>query len=219
MKVLIIEDDKDLAQMLKATLKGHFVVEAASSGEEGEYLAHIGVFDLVILDVMLPDANGIDVCRRMRMDRIAAPILILNGETKCEEKLRAFASGADDYLIKPFQFDELLARVRALLRRYKNFPSDTISLVDLTIDVSKKCVFRSAQAIPLRKKEYLILEYLMRNIGKVITRETLINHVWEISEETTGNVIDVHIKYLRDRVDRKFDHKNIKTVQGLCYKK
>jgi DNA-binding response OmpR family regulator len=218
MKILLIEDDREMAQSLRAALKDLFVVEIASTAEEGEYFARLGTFDLIVLDIILPDTNGIDLCKSLRAQKVSVPILMLTGEAKFDEKLRAFANGADDYLLKPFQLDELLARMRALLRRPKSFPADIISLADLTIDMAKKRVFRRDQAIPLRRKEYLILEYLMRNIGKVITREALLDHVWEMSDDTNGNVVDVHIKYLRDSVDRNYPKKLIKTVHGLGYK-
>ncbi len=218
MKVLIVEDDIQMAATLKTALQNLFVVETAATGEEGEYLAQLNCFDLILLDIILPDMHGADLSKKIRKAKIMAPILILTGQASKEEKMRAFASGADDYVTKPFELDELVARMHALLRRPSTLPNEKISVGDLTVDLSSGTVTRDGKKLTLRRKEYLILEYLMRNAGKVVTRQTLMDHVWEINEETTGNVVDVHIKYLRDQIDKNFPKKLVRTVHGLGYK-
>ncbi len=207
-----------MAATLKTALQNLFVVETAATGEEGEYLAQLNCFDLILLDIILPDMHGADLNKKIRKAKIMAPILILTGQASKEEKMRAFASGADDYVTKPFELDELIARMHALLRRPSTLPNEKISVGDLSVDLSSGTVTRDGKKLTLRRKEYLILEYLMRNAGKVVTRQTLMDHVWEINEETTGNVVDVHIKYLRDQIDKSFTKKLVKTVHGLGYK-
>jgi DNA-binding response OmpR family regulator len=218
MKILIIDSDKDIVFILRSALSSRYIVELASSAEEGEYYSSLNCFDVIIIDMILPDANGIDVCRNLRNCKNTTPILMIAGDSSVEKKLMAFENGADDYLTVPFETREFQARVHALLRRSRTLNSENISLHDLTINITTKTVFRNESPINLRRKEYLILEYLLRNVGKVMTRETILNHVWGMSQETSGNVVDVHIKYLRDRVDRQFDKKLIKTVHGLGYK-
>ncbi len=218
MKILIIQDDFRIASHCKKALERLYTVETAVSGEEGEYYSSLNCFDLIILDAFLPYANGIDLCKKLRSQKNTTPILVITGQTKLHEKLQAFSSGVDDYLTKPFELSELLARVQALLRRPRNLYFEKISVGDLTIDLISKTVWRKENLISLRRKEYLILEYLIRHMGKVVSREELLDHVWEMNEESVGNVVDVHIKYLRDQMDRKFDKKLIKTVHGMGYK-
>jgi DNA-binding response OmpR family regulator len=218
MKILIVDDDKYVADSLKNALKPFFIVEVASSGKESEYLAQSNCFDLIILGNFIPDANAIELSRIVSNEHISAPILMITREAKGGEKLKAFSLGADDCITKPYIFEELLARIRALLRRPKSIVADRLTLGDLTIDIAKKAVSRSDQPIILRRKEYFILEYLMRHQGKVITREALLDHVWDYSDEIATNVVDVHIKYLRDQVDRGHTNKLIKTVYGMGYK-
>jgi DNA-binding response OmpR family regulator len=218
MKVLIIDDDKDLALSLKSALLPHYSIELAHTLEEGEYYIGLHCFDVIVLDPALPNESGTALCRRLRHRKCPTPILVISSECSLEKKIAAFEDGVDDYLEKPFQMREFLVRVKALLRRSREQVSEKIFLDDLIIDVSAKTVRRCNNAIALRRKEYLILEYLLRNVGRVMTRESILNHVWGLTEEISGNVVDVHIKYLRDRVDRQFDKKLIKTVHGLGYK-
>lgn len=219
MRILIIEDDKETAQTLKEELGKYFVVELALSGEDGEYKSQINNYDLIILDYILPDINGLEVCIKIRANRIHTPILMLTGQQEMQKKVEALNSGADDYLTKPFSFDELLARIRAILRRGpKTLTSNNISVGDLILDLHRKIVKRKGVSIFLRRKELYILEYLMRNQGKVITREMILDHVWDSMSDSLTNTIDVHIKYLRDSVDKPFDKKLIKTIYGLGYK-
>ena len=219
MKLLFIEDDKELAETLKEELENYFTVDLAYSGEEGEYTSFVNGYDVIIIDYNLPGINGIEVCRKIRESRIATPILMLTGEDEVTKKIEALNSGVDDYLTKPFVFGELLARIKALLRRPpQTMHSNIISISDLVIDLDDQKVSRNGKHISLRKKEFHLLEYLARNVGRVITREMILDHVWESVEEPVTNTIDVHIKYLRDHIDKEFDKKLIKTVHGMGYK-
>ena len=219
MKVLLIEDDKELAQTLKEELEHHFIVDLAFSGEKGEYASFINEYDVIIIDYNLPGINGLEVCKKIRDGNIHAPILMLTGESEINKKVEALNSGADDYLTKPFVMEELLARVKALLRRPPQTLRSNIILVgDVKIDLDNQLVSRSGKVISLRKKEFYLLEYLARNAGRTITREMILDHVWKTAEGPITNTIDVHIKCLRDHIDKQFDKKLIKTVHGLGYK-
>jgi DNA-binding response OmpR family regulator len=219
MKLLFIEDDKELAETLKEELENYFTVDLAFSGEEGEYAAFVNGYDVIVIDYNLPGINGIEVCKKIRESRIAIPILMLTGEVEVAKKIDALNSGVDDYLTKPFVFGELLARIKALLRRPpQTLYSNIISVGDLIIDIDNQHVSRNGKPITLRKKEFHLLEYLARNVGRVITRDMILDHVWESIEEPVTNTVDVHIKYLRDHIDKEFDKKLIKTVHGMGYK-
>lgn len=219
MKILIIEDEKRFAQTLKNQLKLEYAVDLAFSAEEGKRLIKVYDYDLVILDIGLPDKDGISLCADFRACGIKSPVLMLTGEFAVDTKVRALDTGADDYLVKPFNIAELKARIRALLRRKANpYHPKTLTVGDLTVNVTDRTVRRGKKIIPLHRKEFQILEFFMRNPGKLITREKLIEHVWESGAEANANVIDVHIKYLRDQIDKPFAKKLIKTVYGLGYK-
>lgn len=219
MKILLVEDDKDTAVTVRNRLRKDHVVELASTGEEADYLVYINTYDLIILDVMLPDTNGIQLCQNWRHNGIKTCILMLTGRDAIDDKVTAFRYGADDYLTKPFHFDELQARILALSRRIRQTPLNHILTVgDLTIDTMKKTVKRKDMAISLRRKEYDLLEYFMRNAGTVVTRQMILDSIWDSSYESLTNTVDVHVKYLRDRIDRPFDKKLIKTMYGLGYK-
>ncbi len=219
MRILIIEDDVLLARTLKRRLSNHYVVEVAHTGEDGEYQAYINSYDLVILDLGLPDMPGQKLCKKIRELNPTTPILILTADTEITDKVEAFNLGADDYLTKPFHFDELDARIKVLLRR--GTPQRSASYLqvgELTLDLNSKQVYRQDQPISLRKKEFYLLEYLMRNAGIVVTRDMLLDHVWDSAYEAATNTVDVHIKYLRDRIDRNYEYKMIQTVHGIGYK-
>jgi DNA-binding response OmpR family regulator len=219
MKILLIEDDDLMAQTLQETLSGDFVAEVASSALEGEDLINANSYDLIVLDLNLPDLNGIKLCQKIRQEGIVTPILILTGENELQTKVEALDAGADDYLTKPFRIEELKARVRALLRRpSQGFTSNMLHIDDLVLDLDKKVVQRGHAIIHLRRKEFDLLEYLLRNAGKVLTRNMILEHVWDSSYDSLGNTVDVHVKYLRDHIDRMFHKKLIKTVHGLGYK-
>lgn len=219
MKILIIEDDKQTAQMIKNEMKGNYAVDLAYTGESGEYLSETNDYDTIVIDLRLPDIDGITVCKRIREAGIKTPILILTGSIEVKNKIAALDSGADDYLTKPFSFAELMARIRALMRRSpQTLNSNVLSLDGLTLDVSKNRVERNGKEVHLRRKEFSLLEYLMRNPGLVLTRNMILGHVWEEDIDQLTNTIDVHIKFLRDKIDIPFGTSLIKTVYGLGYK-
>lgn len=219
MKLLLIEDDKELAETLKSELKNYYVVEIAPTGEKGEYLAQINDYDVIIIDYTLPGINGIQVCQDIRAGGIQSPIIMLTGNAEINNKVTAFKSGADDYVVKPFHVEELYARIEALLRRFhQSAQSGTLAVGELTLDLAKRSVSRAGVQLSLQRKELDLLEYLMRHAGKVVTRSMIMDHVWDSAHEAMTNVVDVHIKYLRDRVDRNFKTKLIKTVHGYGYK-
>ncbi len=219
MRLLLVDDDKDTALTIKEELARNYITDIAFNGENGEYQAYINEYDLIILDLLLPDINGIEVCRKIRRNGIKTPILMLTGHSEIQNKITALDSGADDYLTKPFDISELLARIRAILRRQTDtFTSNTLAVGNLEINLDKKTVTREDRSIFLRRKEFDLLEYLVRNRGKVLSRTMILDHVWENVDNPGTNTIDVHIKYLRDRIDRPFDKKLIKTIRGFGYK-
>ncbi|MBI5123305.1 response regulator transcription factor [Candidatus Roizmanbacteria bacterium] len=219
MKILIVEDEKEFAQSLKDQLKSEYAVDLAFSAEEGNYHSKEYDYDVIIMDIGLPDKNGIVLCKELRKKGIKSPIIMLTGEFAVAKKIEALDNGADDYLVKPFDLEELQARLRALLRRRsQSINTSTLTVGDLSIDTKEKTVKRAGKQIALQRKEFQILEYFMRNPGKLVTRSTLLEHVWDSENDSVANVVDVHIKYLRDRIDRTFSKKLIKTVYGLGYK-
>lgn len=217
-KILLIEDDKKLALTIKEELEtSGYSVEACFDGETGEYKAITNDFDLIIVDLILPDKSGVKICQSLRREKVNSSILVLTGEIDVNKKVLALDKGADDYLTKPFSFAELKARIRALLRR-KADSFTSLSAGNLSLDVDKKVVKRAGKIIPLRRKEIALLEYLMRNQGRVVTRDMILNHIWGDEDEPSYNTVDVHVKYLRDKIDKNFPHKLIKTIYGLGYK-
>lgn len=219
MRILIIEDQHDLAQTLYDSLKEYFMVDLAYTGKDGRYQAQINTYDVIILDLTLPDISGKEVCLSLRKDGISTPILILTAVDKVQEKIALLDVGADDYLTKPFHFPELLARVRAILRRNPDgLLSQSLQIGDLSLNMVTRKVLRDKTEIKLRRKEFDLLEYLMRNVGKVLSRDMILEHVWGSDAKLFTNVVDVHVKYLRDRIDRPFSSKLIKTLSGAGYK-
>jgi len=219
MKLLIIEDDRDMARALKMSLKNDYVVEFAYSGEEGLYQLSVNEYDLIILDYILPGLSGLDVITELKKRKLETPKLVLTGIDAVDVKVLALDSGGDDYLIKPVHLKELKARIRLLLRRQSEQLSSTIfSLGDLSIDVARKTVFRGENKIILRRKEFDLLEYFIRNHGKVLTRSMILDHIWDSSCDSFTNVVDVHVNYLRKKIDKPFQKQLIKTVHGMGYK-
>jgi heavy metal response regulator len=218
MRILVIEDEKKVARFIKRGLEeAGYLVDAAEDGEEGLYLAEIDDYDLIILDLVLPRKSGLDVCRQLREQNIKVPVLILSARDSVEDKVAGLDMGADDYLTKPFAFSELLARVRALLRRGETLVPLKLSIEDLVMDTVTHTVTRAGKEIKLTSKEYSLLEYFMMNQGKVLTRTMLSEHVWDYTFDTFSNVIDVYINYLRNKIDRDFEPKLIHTVRGVGY--
>lgn len=219
MRLLVVEDEPTIVQALKKRLRAYYVVDGALTGRQAIHLAHVYQYDLIILDLCLPDIDGIDVCRQLRTEKINMPILVLTGESAIDDRVLTLDAGADDYLTKPFHSSELLARIRALLRR--SIESDTtnqLTVADLVVDPAKRLVVRGKKIIELRRKQYDLLEYLVRNKDKVLRREMILEHVWQDDTNVYSNIVDVHIKFLRDCIDKPFDKPLIKTVYGFGYK-
>lgn len=218
MKILLIEDNRLLADSLKRHLHASFVVDIVHTGEEGIEKARAVNYSAIILDLGLPDMNGYDVCYELRAAQVQTPILILTGEKDPMMSVRLLDCGADDYVTKPFNSAVLKARVGALLRRGQQMPAEEVVVVhDLILDTARRRVRRSGITIPLRRKEFDILEYLIKNRGRTVTRAMILDHVWESGKERWNNTVDVHIKHLRDKVDRPFKKPLIKTAYGIGY--
>jgi two-component system, OmpR family, copper resistance phosphate regulon response regulator CusR len=218
MRVLVVEDERRIADFIVRGLKEErFAVDVAYDGEQGMYLAEINPYDVMIFDVMLPKQNGIAMCRELRKKKINTPILILTARNALEDKVSGLNEGADDYLTKPFSFEELLARVRVLLRRSHDDKTPVLKVADLELNQLKHEVKRAGKLIPLTAKEYMLLQYLMLNANQVISRPMISEHVWNEEFDSMTNVIDVHINYLRQKVDKGYKNKLIKTVRGAGY--
>lgn len=219
MKVLLVEDDKHIVGFLKRGLEeeGYFV-EVAYDGEMGLDLAQDGEFDLIILDILLPKIDGFAVCRRLRAAGNITPVLMLTAKDDVEDRVRGLDLGADDYLVKPFAFEELLARMRALIRRNKSAEGVILRVGDLTINLLTREVKRGERAIELTAREFELLKLLVHHPGRVFTRTQLLEHVWGYDFEYSSNIVDVYIRYLREKIDRPFDRKLIHTVRGVGYK-
>lgn len=218
MKILLIEDNKTLTESLRKQLGRSFVVDTVDTGEEGLQRALGGGQDVIVLDLSLPDKSGYDVCKAIRMAQVHTPILILTGVSDVTSRVTLLNAGADDYLTKPFSVAELRARLAALLRRAPANPAaDVFRIADLTVDPYRRRVQRRGIPIKLRRKEFDILEYLMRNRGRPVTRSMILDHAWDGTKESWNNTVDVHIKHLRDKIDRPFDAPLIKTAYGIGY--
>ena len=219
MRILVIEDEKKIADFIKRGLKEEgYAVDIAIDGENGLFLAKTNTYDLILLDLMLPKVDGITVCKRLRDEKVASPIIMLTAKDAVKDKVTGLDAGADDYLTKPFAFEELLARIRAILRkRDEQKQAVTLQVGDLSIDLTTHKVFRGDNEIGLTSKEFALLEYLMRNAGKVVTRTMISEHVWDIDFDTFTNVIDVYINYLRNKIDTGAKKKLIQTVRGRGY--
>jgi two-component system, OmpR family, copper resistance phosphate regulon response regulator CusR len=220
MKILLIEDEPQVVEFLKKGLaeKG-YETEVAYDGQMGERLASKGDFDLIILDVILPNINGYDLCKRIREKGLQVPVLMLTALGTTDDKVSGFDAGADDYLVKPFEFEELLARIKALTRRSSGLlqTSKVIKIADLTLDLYKKSATRQDKSIDLTGKEFELLEFLMKNMGRVLSRVEIAEKVWEITFDTGTNVVDVYISILRKKIDKDFEEKLIHTKVGLGY--
>lgn len=218
MRILVVEDEKKVATFIKKGLEEEFFsVDTAFDGKDGLRMALSEEYDLVILDVMLPYIDGINLLRELRKEKILAPVLLLTAKDSVESKVIGLDSGADDYLTKPFSFEELLARIRALLRRQAAVKTIQLKAGDLSLDTQTHKVFRGGKEISLTAKEYEILEYLLRNKNKVISRTLLSEHVYDYHFDTDTNVIDVYINKLRNKIDKGFDKQLIYTVRGVGY--
>jgi heavy metal response regulator len=219
MRILVIEDEVKIAQFIKRGLKEEgYAVDVAADGEEGHFLLSSNEYDAIILDLMLPKVDGMTLCRNLRKEGVGTPILMLTAKDTVKDKVKGLDSGADDYLAKPFAFEELLARLRSLLRKKDSQRVQTqLKVNDLILDLLTHKVTRSDREIDLTVKEYALLEYLMRNAGNIVTRTMISEHVWDINFDTFTNVIDVYINYLRNKIDNGFESKMIHTVRGKGY--
>ena len=218
MRVLLIEDDVAIARLLKEGLEDEaYAVDIAHDGSEG-YRTAAADYDVIILDIMLPGMNGYEVCRTLRNDGDKTPILMLTARDTERDIVEGLDTGADDYLAKPFSFDVLLARIRALLRRPNEKLEEILQVGDLKLDPSSKKVTRASQEISLTAKEYSVLEYLMRNKGKVLSKEQIISHVWDFDADVLPNNVELFIMFLRRKIDKPFKSKLIHTVSGFGYK-
>ena len=218
MRILVIEDERKIADFIKRGLKEEgYAVDVSYDGQEGHFQATTAEYDLIILDLMLPNLDGMSLCKKLREEKNATPILMLTAKDQIRDKILGLDAGADDYLTKPFAFAELLARVRALLRRNESRGITKLNVGELTIDLVTHKVSRAGKEIDLTAKEFALLEYLMRNTGAIVTRTMISEHVWDINFDTYTNVIDVYINYLRNKIDQGFSKKLIHTIRGRGY--
>jgi DNA-binding response OmpR family regulator len=219
MRILLIEDNRRLSDALRRTLvEDGYVVDTAYDGVEGEDLALTTSYSLIILDVMLPKRDGIEVCRSLRDQHVATPILMLTARDALEDRVTGLDSGADDYLVKPFEVAELRARLRALLRRETDNKSGLLQVADLKLDPATHFASRAETPLDLTAREYSLLEYLMRNLNRLITRELVIQNLWSYDKTITSNVVDVYIRRLRRKVDDPYEVKLIETIRGAGYR-
>ncbi len=218
MRILVVEDEKKVASFIKRGLEEEgYGVDVAYEGDEGLDMATHTPYDLILMDVMLPKKDGISVIRELRVRDVATPVLCLTAKDTVDDIVQGLDSGSDDYLTKPFAFAELLARVRALIRRGTQDRGAELHFADLRLDPVSHKVWRSDKEIDLTSKEYALLEYMMRNPNQVLTRTMIAEHVWDYTFDSFTNIIDVYINYLRKKVDRDFDKKLIHTVRGVGY--
>jgi len=217
MRILVVEDEQKVASFIKKGLQEEgYAVDVAADGLEGLSMLEMNVYDAMILDLMLPKKNGIEVMREVRAKKMNVPVLMLTARDTLADKVMGLDAGADDYLTKPFAFQELLARLRSLLRRGKAEVS-MLKIADLTLDPATRKVKRGETELTLTAKEFSLLEYMMRNSGKPLSRTTLSEHVWDINFDRMTNVVDVYINFLRNKVDKGFETKLIQTVRGVGY--
>ena len=219
MRVLVVEDEPKMAGLVKRGLEEEGIaVDVAGRGEDAVWMAGSTEYDVVVLDVMLPGFDGFEVCRRLRADEVWTPVLMLTARDAVEDRVAGLDGGADDYLVKPFSFDELLARLRALARRGAVDRPAVLEVGDLCLDPATRRVSRDGAEISLTQKEFAILETLMRRPGVALSRLQLLEHAWDDAYENRSNVVDVYIRYLREKIDRPFGKDTIETVRGVGYR-
>jgi DNA-binding response OmpR family regulator len=219
MRILIVDDDRRLCAVIKrGLLEEAYAVDLAYDGEEGEYLAEINPYDLIILDIMLPKKDGIEICRELRAKKVNTPVLMLTAKDAVEDRVKGLDTGADDYLVKPFAFNELLARARALLRREGTSKSPVLQVGDLTLNTLTRQVWRGQRPVELTTKEYVILEYFMRHPKVVVTRTMIEEHAWDYDFDSLSNLVDVYIRRLRRKIDNEGEESLIQTVRGAGYR-
>ena len=219
MKVLIVEDEREIRNFLKKSLESEcFVVDMAENGEKGSFMARTNEYDVILLDNIMPRKSGMKVCEEIRADGKNTPILILSVKSETTSKVELLNAGADDYLTKPFSLDELIARIRALLRRPKELKEDVLTMDNLALDVNKHVVQRGGREIYLTRKEFTFLKYLLLYPGTPLSRSMIMEHVWDMSADPFSNTIEAHITSLRRKIDTKGEHKLIHTMPGRGYK-
>jgi len=219
MRILVVDDDRRLCSVIKrGLLEETHAVDVTYDGEEGEYMGEVNPYDLIILDIMMPKKDGIEMCKELRSKRINTPILMLTAKDAVDDRVRGLDAGADDYMVKPFSFNELLARVRALLRREAITKSPEIKLGDLVLNTLTREVRRGDRTIELTTKEYVILEYFMRHPNVVVTRTMLEEHAWDYDFDSLSNLIDVYIRRLRRKLDDNDNESVLQTVRGAGYR-
>jgi heavy metal response regulator len=217
-RILVVEDEKKVASFIKKGLEEEgYAVDVAADGEEGLAMALTGVHDLIILDIRLPKMDGLRVLQELRRDSVSVPVLLLTVRATIEDKVLGLDAGADDYLTKPFAFQELVARVRALLRRRAEAEPTVLRVGDLRLDPARRTVTRGGETIDLTPREFALLDYFMRNPDRVLTRTMIAEHVWDYSFDTATNVIDVYVNYLRRKVDADREPKLLRTIRGVGY--
>ncbi|MDO8661875.1 MAG: response regulator transcription factor [Candidatus Omnitrophota bacterium] len=218
MRILLIEDEEKLASFIRRGLREErYVVDLASDGEKGLFLAEINTYDLIVLDIILPGKDGISICKELRSKKIDSPILILTARASLKDKVDGLQQGADDYLTKPFAFEELLARIRVLLRRKRIDKNSLLKAADLELDQLAHKVTRAGKEIILTAKEYALLEYFLLNTNLVITRTMISEHVWNEEFDSFTNVIDVYVNFLRNKINKGFKKQLIQTIHGVGY--
>jgi two-component system copper resistance phosphate regulon response regulator CusR len=219
MRILVVEDDRDIARFVKkGLLENGYTVDVNFDGETGVHAVLQRYYDLVVLDIMLPKMDGREVLRKMRGMEIHTPVIFLTAKDSDEDIVQGLNLGADDYLVKPFSFNELLARVRAVLRRGKTVgPTSKLQVADLVLELDGHRVFRENSKIELTPKEYALLEFFMRHPGQIITRTMISEKIWDYHFDTSTNVVDVHVSHLRNKIDKDFEHKLLHTVKGVGY--
>ena len=218
MRILVVEDEKKVASFLKKGLEEeYYAVDCAYDGEEALYMVEANDYDLMILDIMLPKIDGLEVLQGVRDKELPLPVLMLTAKDSIEDVIKGLDAGGDDYLTKPFAFAELLARVRALLRRKEREPAGTLQVADLVLDPVTHAVRRGGREIDLTAKEYALLEYLIRQVNRVVTRTMISEHVWDYHFDPMTNVIDVYVNHLRNKIDVDSSQKLIHTIRGVGY--
>lgn len=219
MKILLVEDDKKTASFITKGLKqSGYIVEHAPDGETGLGLATTESYDVAVIDIMLPKMNGLDLIEDLRKRKNQLPVIVLSARSSVDDRVRGLQAGGDDYLVKPFAFSELLARIQALVRRVQSVPDPTsLQVADLSLDIVRRKVFRSGNEIELQSREFALLEYLMRNTGRVVSKTMIMENVWEYNFDPQTNVVEARICRLRDKIDRNFDPKLIHTLRGMGY--
>jgi len=219
MRILVVEDEHRIANSIKKGLEQEkYAVDVGYDGEEGYDLASSEDYDLLILDLMLPKLDGLQICKKLRLSKNNVPILILTAKSQLEDKVDGLNSGADDYLTKPFAFEELLARIRALTRRPKNMLDSTLKVEDLILNTINYEIKRAGKLIRLSSKEYALLEVLMRHPNQILTKEQIINQVWDYEADVLPNTVEVYIRNLRNKIDKPFSTSLIHTIRGFGYK-